>query len=51
MLLTKIPHFKEVMVVSFECDHCGARSVWLIFAALGSADQKTYHHIPVVISM
>jgi len=26
MLLTKIPHFKEVMVVSFECEHCGFRS-------------------------
>lgn len=26
MLLTKIPHFKEVMVVSFECEHCGFRN-------------------------
>lgn len=28
MLLTRIPHFKEVMVVSFECEHCGAR--WVV---------------------
>ena len=27
MVLTKIPHFREVMVCSFECPHCGNRSV------------------------
>lgn len=26
MLLTYIPYFKEVIVVSFQCDHCGARN-------------------------
>lgn len=25
MVLTKIPHFREVVVCSFECDHCGNR--------------------------
>ena len=25
MMLTKIPHFREVVVCSFECDHCGNR--------------------------
>ncbi len=25
MLMTKIPHFREVMVCSFECPHCGNR--------------------------
>ena len=27
MLMTKIPHFREVMVCSFECPHCGNRCV------------------------
>eukprot|EP00884_Botryococcus_braunii_P018348 jgi/Botrbrau1/5197/Bobra.0172s0065.1 len=26
MILTKIPHFREVMVCSFECPHCGNRN-------------------------
>ena len=25
MVLTRIPHFREVMVCSFECPHCGNR--------------------------
>ena len=25
MMLTKIPHFREVVVCSFECPHCGNR--------------------------
>lgn len=24
MLLTAIPYFKEVIVMSFQCEHCGA---------------------------
>lgn len=31
MLLTYIPYFKEVIVVSFRCDHCGASSHSLFF--------------------
>ena len=23
LLLTKIPHYKEVIIMSFRCDHCG----------------------------
>ena len=23
LLLTKIPHYKEVILMSFNCDHCG----------------------------
>ncbi|KAM3579316.1 nucleolar zinc-finger protein [Umbelopsis sp. WA50703] len=26
LLLTKIPHFKEVIVMAFECEHCGFRN-------------------------
>ncbi|KAL0476831.1 zpr1 [Acrasis kona] len=26
MLLTKVPHFKEMVVMAFNCDHCGFRS-------------------------
>lgn len=30
MMLTKIPHFREVVVCSFECPHCGNRcTCWL----------------------
>lgn len=25
MLLAKIPHFREIVVMSFECQHCGER--------------------------
>ena len=25
MLLTRIPHFRELTVCSFECPHCGTR--------------------------
>ena len=27
MLLTRIPHFRELTVCSFECPHCGTRCV------------------------
>lgn len=26
LLLTKIPHFKEVIIMAFECPHCGAKN-------------------------
>ncbi|CAL8462641.1 g2174 [Coccomyxa elongata] len=32
MVLTKIPHFREVVVCSFECEHCGNRNNELQFA-------------------
>ncbi len=27
LLLTKVPHFRELMIASFECPHCGFRYV------------------------
>lgn len=26
LLLTKIPHFKEVVIMAFECSHCGFKN-------------------------
>ena len=26
LILTKIPHYKEVILMSFSCDHCGLRN-------------------------
>lgn len=26
MLLTHVPHFRDIMVASFECEHCNFRS-------------------------
>ena len=26
LLLTKIPHFKEVIIMAFECPHCGVKN-------------------------
>lgn len=26
LLLTRIPHFKEVILMAFECPHCGNRN-------------------------
>jgi zinc finger protein len=26
LLLTKIPHFKEVIIMAFECPHCGFKN-------------------------
>lgn len=34
MMITKIPHFREVVVCSFECDHCGNRYVSSIWPSL-----------------
>lgn len=34
MLLTKIPHFRELMVCSFECPHCGHRNNEITFAGM-----------------
>lgn len=31
MLLTKIPHFRELTVCSFECPHCGNRCAKFFF--------------------
>jgi zinc finger protein len=32
LMLTKIPHFKEVILSSFQCDHCGNRNNSVQFA-------------------
>lgn len=49
MVLTKIPHFREVMVCSFECPHCGNRSVSLPDTASSSMWQPgpCMRHLPV----
>ena len=26
LLLTRIPHFKEIVLMAFECPHCGNRN-------------------------
>ena len=32
ILLTEVPHFRELAVYSFECQHCGNRHAWLLNA-------------------
>jgi zinc finger protein len=38
LLLTKVPHFKELIVMSFSCDHCGYRNQEVQFG--GSYSEK-----------
>lgn len=34
LLLTSIPHFREIIIASFECPHCGARNNEVQFAGV-----------------
>lgn len=42
MLLTKIPHFRELMVCSFECPHCGHRNNEITFAGMFGEKGSTH---------
>ena len=46
MLLTKIPHFRELMVCSFECPHCGHRNNEITFAG-AFGERGTVHTLRV----
>ena len=46
MLLTKIPHFRELMVCSFECPHCGHRNNEITFAG-AFGEKGTVHTLRV----
>jgi len=46
MLLTKIPHFRELMVCSFECPHCGHRNNEITFAGM-FGEKGTIHTLKV----
>ena len=47
LMLTKIPHYKEVILMSFSCDHCGLRNNKI---QSGSVIQEQGHTITVTIA-
>jgi hypothetical protein len=47
MILTKIPHFREVMVCSFECPHCGNRWSTPNTRSLQPSDDMAPHTVVV----
>ena len=38
LLMTKVPHFRELVVMAFDCPHCGERQPILLDLSLGDQD-------------